>query len=54
MEIWITFFAVVAVGGLLVFLVQRRGARRDGAMPRSLDEAPPLDRDRVRAPRERD
>lgn len=46
MEIWITFFGLVAVGGLLVFLVQRRGGRRDGAVSRSLDEAPPFDRDR--------
>ncbi|HEV7370659.1 hypothetical protein [Arenibaculum sp.] len=46
MEIWITFFGVVAVGGLLVFLFQRRGGRRDAAARHSLDEAPSLDRTR--------
>ena len=42
MDVWLTFFAVVAGGGLLVFLFLRRDRRRDAESAHSLDEAPPL------------
>lgn len=55
MDVWLTFFAVVAGGGLLVFLFLRRNRRRDAETAHSPDEAPPLrspaDGARPRGPR---
>jgi hypothetical protein len=40
LELWLTFFGVVAAGGLLVFLLLRRDRRPPVVMPHSPEEGP--------------
>lgn len=43
MELWLTFFGIVAIGGLLVFFVLRRERRGPTVLSHSPDEGPRFD-----------